>query len=97
MPKVMLLSSNKTKNIHVLHYQGSPLHCKYAVPQGYTDLLHRRGFSLLIFVSLKSGVITYAVPLCGLQLTMEGTAQLEIICFICISTHVLFRTTTHKS
>ena len=70
----------------MIRYRGSPLHCKYAVLQGYTKLLHRRGFSLLIFVSLKSGVIRYAVLLCGLQLTIEGTAQLEIIiCFICIS------------
>lgn len=104
---IVIRQNQKT---YMFRYQGSPLHCKYAVPQGYTDFLYRWGFSLLIFVCLKSGVITYAVPLCGLQLTMEGTARLEIYVLFAYhdgkaneppklqcQRHVLFRTTTHKS
>ena len=73
-------------------------------------LFHRRGFSLLMFVCLKSGVITYAVSLRGLKLTVEGAAQLEIYVLFAYrdgkaneprklqcQRHVLFRTTTHKS
>lgn len=64
----------------------------------------------MIFVCLESKVITYAVSLCGLQLTVEGTAQLEIYALFAYhdgkaneprklqcQRHVLFRTTTHKS